>query len=106
MTGGASLWRATTGAHDDPFAHVHRDGRGPGWERAASTGVRRPTTIDARPLAVTVGGRPRGDVAIGARVTHARFGGGTVTAIEGNKLAIDFDEAGQKMVLDSFVTVD
>ena len=42
--------------------------------------------------------------AIGARVLHMKFGPGTVAAIDGNKLEIDFEHAGRKRVLDSFVT--
>ena len=39
----------------------------------------------------------------GARVFHIKFGNGTIAAVDGNKLTIDFDKAGRKMVLDSFV---
>ncbi|WP_337266965.1 ATP-dependent helicase [Oryzifoliimicrobium ureilyticus] len=39
----------------------------------------------------------------GDRVFHIKFGNGNITAIEGNKLTIDFDRAGQKRVLDGFV---
>nr|WP_280940208.1 DUF3553 domain-containing protein [Aureimonas altamirensis] len=31
------------------------------------------------------------------------FGNGTVASVDGNKLTIDFDKAGQKRVLDGFV---
>ena len=41
--------------------------------------------------------------AVGARVLHLKFGPGTVQAVDGNKLTVDFDKAGRKMVLDSFV---
>jgi DNA helicase-2/ATP-dependent DNA helicase PcrA len=41
--------------------------------------------------------------AIGDRVFHIKFGNGNVSGIEGNKLTIDFDRAGQKRVLDGFV---
>jgi DNA helicase II / ATP-dependent DNA helicase PcrA len=41
--------------------------------------------------------------ASGIRVFHVKFGNGTVAAVDGNKLSIDFDKAGRKMVLDSFV---
>ena len=34
---------------------------------------------------------------------HIKFGAGTVAAVDGNKLTIDFDKAGRKMVLESFV---
>ena len=39
----------------------------------------------------------------GARVLHMKFGPGTVAAVDGNKLTVEFDKAGRKMVLDSFV---
>ncbi len=39
----------------------------------------------------------------GDRVFHIKFGNGTVGAVDGNKLTIDFDKAGRKMVLESFV---
>jgi DNA helicase-2/ATP-dependent DNA helicase PcrA len=40
---------------------------------------------------------------VGDRVAHAKFGQGRVAAVDGNKLTIDFDEAGQKKVVDSFL---
>ena len=39
----------------------------------------------------------------GARVFHVKFGPGSVASVDGNKLTVDFDKAGRKMVLDSFV---
>ncbi|MGO8034840.1 ATP-dependent helicase [Rhizobium leguminosarum] len=39
----------------------------------------------------------------GDRVFHLKFGNGNITDIEGNKLTIEFDRAGQKRVLDGFV---
>ena len=113
MTGGASLWRANWSETDDPFAHVSsnrpdRSGaRGPGWQRALST------KYDATPKRIVEPGRsaasfaakPRSDIADGARVFHDKFGYGTVTGQEGNKLTIDFEKAGEKRVLDSFVTL-
>jgi DNA helicase-2/ATP-dependent DNA helicase PcrA len=109
MTGGASLWRANWSERDDPFANVARgSGRGPGWQRAQSSGgfVREPTRIvEARQSAVSLGNKGRDDLAIGMRVFHQKFGYGLVTEIEGNKLEIDFEQAGTKRVLDSFVTI-
>ena len=32
-----------------------------------------------------------------------KFGYGAVAAVDGNKLTVDFDKAGRKMVLESFV---
>ena len=41
--------------------------------------------------------------AVGDRVFHQKFGNGNVTAIDGNKLTIAFDRAGEKRVVDNFV---
>jgi len=106
LSGGASLWRANWSERDDPFANVARGtGRGPGWQRAQgqfSTEPRR--IVEARASAVSLGNKGREDVAVGMRIFHQKFGYGRVTAIEGNKLEIDFEQAGAKRVLDSFVT--
>jgi DNA helicase II / ATP-dependent DNA helicase PcrA len=40
---------------------------------------------------------------LGDRVFHIKFGNGDVTGVEGNKLMILFDRAGEKRVLDGFV---
>ena len=40
----------------------------------------------------------------GERVFHQKFGYGRVKAVEGNKLTVDFDKAGEKKVIDQFVT--
>ncbi len=111
LSGGASLWRAQWRERDDPFAHVARDNassgqsRGPGWQRAASqtydpTPRRLP---EATRSAASFAAKPRSDIALGARVFHDKFGYGTVIAQEGNKLEIDFEAAGPKRVIDSFV---
>ena len=42
---------------------------------------------------------------LGMRVIHSKFGYGEIVAIEGNKLEIEFEHAGRKRVLDSFVSV-
>ncbi|MDI1363505.1 MAG: UvrD-helicase domain-containing protein [bacterium] len=39
----------------------------------------------------------------GDRVFHVKFGYGKVSAVEGNKLSVSFDKAGDKKVIDSFV---
>jgi DNA helicase-2/ATP-dependent DNA helicase PcrA len=109
LTGGASLWRANWSEREDPFAHVGRGtGRGPGWQRAASAGqfVREPSrVVEARQSAVSLGNKGRDDLSIGQRIFHQKFGYGAIVEIEGNKLEIDFDQAGRKRVLDSFVSI-
>ncbi len=44
-----------------------------------------------------------GGFAVGDRVFHQKFGYGDVTAVEDNKLAIRFEHAGDKKVLDAYV---
>nr|WP_317893526.1 UvrD-helicase domain-containing protein [uncultured Sphingomonas sp.] len=110
MAGGESLWRANWSERADPFADVGRGtGRGPGWQRAASSGSTftrdAPRVIESRASAVSLGNKGRSDVSVGLRVFHQKFGYGTIAAIEGNKLEIDFETGGRKRVLDSFVTI-
>jgi DNA helicase-2/ATP-dependent DNA helicase PcrA len=80
--------------------------RGPGWQRASrgnfSTDLQRVT--ESRSSAVSLGNQGRTDLSLGQRVFHGKFGYGTIAAMEGNKLEIDFDHSGRKKVLDSFVT--
>ena len=124
MTGGESLWRAQWSERSDPFAHVARPSRGPGWQRAAripsprqgegdsrssASGERASRWTNQPPLevkasAISLGNKGRDDLALGQRVFHGKFGYGTIAAIEGNKLEIDFEHAGRKKVLDSFVS--
>ncbi|MDE2436260.1 MAG: UvrD-helicase domain-containing protein [Sphingomonadales bacterium] len=111
LSGGASMWRAQWSEASDPFAHVARDrperagSRGPGWQRA----IQRDFESTPRPIrevtrsAASFAATPRADVRVGVRVFHDKFGYGKVAAQEGNKLEIDFESAGRKRVIDSFV---
>ena len=62
---------------------------------------RTPLTIEGELIAKSTGAPARFEV--GARVFHQKFGNGNVTAVDGNKLTIRFDKAGEKRVVDSFV---
>ena len=106
MSGGESLWRAQWSERADPFAHVARPTRGPGWQRASRVPYNpEPARIvEARASAVTLGNQGRTDLSLGQRVFHGKFGYGTIVGQEGNKLEIDFEHAGRKKVLDSFVS--
>ncbi len=77
----------------------------PGWKRAQAT--RANTTRAKSPLViegeVLAKSSASSRLAIGARVHHLKFGPGTVANVDGNKLTVDFDKAGRKMVLESFV---
>ena len=88
----------------------------PGWQRAKQRGGeptqgspgssqesrarRGPVQIEGELIASSRAGSA---FAKGARVFHAKFGTGTVATVDGNKLTVDFDKAGRKMVLESFV---
>jgi len=105
MTGGESLWRAQWSERADPFAHVARPSRGPGWQRAARVAYSpEQPPLEVRASAVSLGNKGRDDLSLGQRVFHGKFGYGTIAAIEGNKLEIDFEHGGRKKVLDSFVS--
>ena len=60
-------------------------------------------TIEGELVAKSVADQPSA-FKVGDRVFHQKFGNGNISAIDGNKLTIDFDRAGQKKVLDGFVT--
>ena len=113
MTGGESLWRAQWSERADPFAHLgpaqamRSSTRGPGFQRAASNFNPQPQrVIEARASAVSLGNKGRDDLSLGQRVFHGKFGYGIIEEIEGNKLEIEFEKAGRKRVLDSFVSID
>jgi DNA helicase-2/ATP-dependent DNA helicase PcrA len=79
------------------------EGQGRGM-RAGSRGkprARLPLTIEGELVAKSTG--TVSEFALGDRVFHQKFGNGNVTAIDGNKLTIQFDKAGEKRVVDSFV---
>ena len=70
-------------------------------ERSAGGGRRLPLTIEGELVAKSTG--MVSAFTLGDRVFHQKFGNGNVTAVDGNKLTIQFDRAGEKRVVDSFV---
>ncbi len=84
----------------------------PGWKRAQSfTASRAPAAKPARHTLIEGDGRliatadPKAGSgwSKGDRVFHQKFGYGAVTGIEGNKLLVAFEKAGEKKVIDTFV---
>jgi len=80
----------------------------PGWQRAqrnrqrGHSGSRRePMTIEGTLVAASTA--EGSGLGIGERVFHQKFGYGRVTSIDGNKLTVDFEKAGRKKVVDTFV---
>jgi DNA helicase-2/ATP-dependent DNA helicase PcrA len=88
----------------------------PGWKRAqqykeanreagrAGAQARtRPPLIEAQAWSVQTTDPDSSQYARGDRVFHQKFGYGRVSSVEGNKLTVDFDKAGEKRVIDQFV---
>ncbi len=82
----------------------------PGWKRAqanraASGGARtRPPLIEGQAHTIQTSDPAASEYARGDRVFHQKFGYGSVATVEGNKLSVEFDKAGEKKVIDTFVT--
>jgi DNA helicase II / ATP-dependent DNA helicase PcrA len=82
---------------------VERIGYGePDSGYGAGRGSVKGRTIEGELVAKSVSESPSA-FKVGDRVFHLKFGNGNIAAIDGNKLTIDFDKAGQKRVLDGFV---
>ncbi|HEX3699281.1 MAG TPA: DUF3553 domain-containing protein [Phenylobacterium sp.] len=81
----------------------------PGWRRAQAAGYRgshpgRQQVIEGEGRLVAVSETSQASAyARGDRVFHLKFGYGQVTGVEGNKLTVMFEKAGEKKVIDSFV---
>ena len=76
----------------------------PGWQRAQNAYAKgqglksSPKFIEGESVVTSTESYLKGD-----RVFHQKFGYGQVTLVEGNKLTVDFEKAGEKRVIDSFV---
>ncbi|GAB1582453.1 ATP-dependent helicase [Phyllobacterium phragmitis] len=92
-----SNWGSRSGANVERIGYGEADS-GFGAGRGSVKG----RTIDGELVAKSVSDTPS-TFKPGDRVFHIKFGNGNIAAIDGNKLTIDFDRAGQKRVLDSFV---
>ena len=103
--GGATGFRDNAGAAS--FASSYDS---PGWKRAqanraAAGGVRaRPPMIEAQAWTVQTSDPGASQYARGERVFHQKFGYGKISFVEGNKLTVEFDKAGEKRVIDQFVS--
>ncbi|HEY3794688.1 MAG TPA: UvrD-helicase domain-containing protein [Bradyrhizobium sp.] len=88
--------QARGGFNEDPSPFSSRDDMG-GFSR----GKRGPMVIEGELIAKSTG--TISEFALHDRVFHQKFGYGTVVKIDGNKLTIAFEKAGEKKVVDSFV---
>jgi DNA helicase-2/ATP-dependent DNA helicase PcrA len=92
---------------DEPAAGFASGYQTPGWQRAKEQWGREdrktsrgPVTLEGELVAASTG---RASYERGERVFHQKFGYGEIAEVDGNKLVINFDKAGEKRVLDSFV---
>jgi DNA helicase-2/ATP-dependent DNA helicase PcrA len=95
---------------DDDLSSLSPGGRGRSREARPGEGAPRSSGGTVRRMPLTIEGelvaKSTGTVSaftLGDRVFHQKFGNGNITAIDGNKLTIQFDRAGEKRVVDSFV---
>jgi DNA helicase-2/ATP-dependent DNA helicase PcrA len=108
--GGPGMQQPTTSRWDDSpsFGSGYTS---PGWRRAQENSRERPQTGQTRSPIIEGQGRlvASSDLAkasrfnLGERVFHQKFGYGQVLLVEGNKLTVSFDKAGEKKVIDSFL---
>jgi DNA helicase-2/ATP-dependent DNA helicase PcrA len=104
--GSSTSGGSTTGGSPPPLRGRAREG-GDAFGSGAkpfgrSAAARRgPLTIEGELVAKSTG--TVSAFTVGDRVFHQKFGNGNVTNIDGNKLTIQFDKAGEKRVVDSFV---
>jgi ATP-dependent DNA helicase UvrD/PcrA len=93
---------------DEPAAGFASAYTTPGWQRAKEQwnredrGKKRtPLTLEGELVASSAAAAA--GYALGERIFHQKFGYGRIADVDGNKLTIDFDKAGRKRVVDSFV---
>ncbi|MGB3043110.1 MAG: UvrD-helicase domain-containing protein [Xanthobacteraceae bacterium] len=121
---GGSGWGGSSGYGASRFDNLEAFGSSystPGWQRAqanrsrggfneagtpygaggGSRARRAPLTIEGELIAKSTG--TTSEYSLGDRVFHQKFGYGRIVKVDGNKLSIAFDKAGEKKVVDSFV---
>ncbi|HEX4302960.1 MAG TPA: UvrD-helicase domain-containing protein [Rhizomicrobium sp.] len=81
----------------------------PGWRRAQANRAggmprARAPLIEMQAHTIQTSDPASSQYARGDRIFHQKFGYGIVNAVEGNKLTVSFDKAGDKKVIDTFVT--
>ncbi|MXQ07922.1 UvrD-helicase domain-containing protein [Alphaproteobacteria bacterium GH1-50] len=76
----------------------------PGWKRLQSRAGHRPMSQPSEGRNMTIDATAISAHSVGDRVFHQKFGYGRITGIEGDKLDIAFEKAGEKKVVAKFVT--
>lgn len=97
---------------DEGYVTSTGDKYGPGWQRAQKwRNEQSSSNYDYSKLHSPKPARQNkpkpkvvSDFAIGERVFHQKFGYGLIEDVDGNKLLVEFEKAGSKRVVDSFVS--
>jgi DNA helicase-2/ATP-dependent DNA helicase PcrA len=84
-----------------PFSSSRGDASSRGSAPGGFSRKRGPMTIEGELIAKSTG--TTSEFSLDDRVFHQKFGYGQVVKIDGNKLTIAFEKAGEKKVVDSFV---
>jgi len=119
--GGGGYGAGSYGGYANPYGRSRFEEAGssfnsgyttPGWQRAKEQWGRDdrrsaasrsgPKTIEGK-LVASSSARGAG-YRVGERVFHEKFGYGLVAEVDGNKLLVRFDKAGEKRVVDGFVS--
>ena len=77
---------------------------GPGFIRAKQNGIKNLNIYKNSPFEKSLPG-PNLNLNVGQRVFHQKFGMGLIISSDGDKLNINFDKAGEKKVVSSFVKI-
>jgi DNA helicase II / ATP-dependent DNA helicase PcrA len=93
-------WQRAQARNDTPRGGFDQ-GAQTAYRGEGGPAARKPMLIEGEIIARSAGAPSR--FTEGARVFHVKFGNGAVVAVDGNKLTVDFDKAGRKMVLESYV---
>lgn len=94
------------GHTDDDWSHTGRERIAPLWQqiRAGQGNARATQPLEISGKAVEIRpARAPGQLQVGDRVSHEKFGTGTIRRIDHDKLEINFDKAGLKKVMESFI---
>ncbi|MGR3503679.1 ATP-dependent helicase [Pseudaestuariivita sp.] len=76
----------------------------PGWRRLQERSSHRPVSQPQESRTQVIDLTATSAHTVGERIFHQKFGYGTITGIEGDKLDIAFEKAGDKKVVAKFVT--
>jgi DNA helicase-2/ATP-dependent DNA helicase PcrA len=118
--GGPGLQEKVASRWDDAQTFAGAGYSSPGWRRAQAHGAQSAQTgamggraysgagsrgpiIEGEGRLVATSDATASAYKRGERVFHQKFGYGIVSAVEGNKLTVGFDKAGEKKVIDTFV---